>query len=103
MPDERNAESRGEVDVAIAVGVEDVRALRFDPDDRIVVGARPLLAPLPTGGQRRALTCGEPLHPRAACRGRYRRADVGECISKGHAGCLARPPDPDRHALRFQG
>lgn len=90
MPDKRGPESGGEVDVSIAVGIDHVGALRFNPDDWIVVCACALLASFSSGRERGAFTRRETFHPRSTYGRRNRVPDGWKRLAELHACFLAR-------------
>lgn len=92
VPHERHAEPRGEIDVSVAIGIDDVCALRVDPHDRVVTSAGLLFAPPSPSGQRRALARREAFDPCFACGSRNRAQDGWKCITAFHSGVLARRP-----------
>jgi hypothetical protein len=90
MPDERHPESRGEIDVSIAVGIDHVCAPRFDPDDRIMTRTAELFPSLAPSRERWALSRREAFYP-GSTGGRGDRVSNGwKCVAELHAGVLAR-------------
>ena len=99
MSDERDPEARSEIDKAIAVGVDDVRTPRLDPDDRVVARAGLFFAAFTPSRQCGAFTRRQALYPRLAGGRRDGALDSRECVAIGHCAVLAQGLTGERFRL----
>jgi hypothetical protein len=103
MPHQRHPKPRREVDVPISVCVDDVRANRLDPHDRVVVCAGSFASTFPSCRQRRALARGQAFDPGAADGRRDRLLNGRKRVSRAHAAVLARSSRAELQLFGFQG
>ena len=90
VANERDPEARCQIDVPVAIGIDDVCALGLDPDDGVVTCSSLFFAPLAPAGERRALACREAFYPGVSRSRRDPASDRRKCVTKFHSGVLAR-------------
>ena len=100
MSDGRRTKARGEIHIAIAVGVDHVAARRFGPHDRIVRRARGLAATSATCGEGGRLSLGKRLDQRHTPRTQQGSVDLGRQCTEGF--CVSRLVFP-RFFVRHAG